>query len=176
MYRAGAVIIPLCMILGGLPQSQLIAVGRFFTPFFAPIGITIDQWPAVMALMTGVIAKEVVLGTLSGLSVHTGQGLQALFSGQASAYAYLLFTLLYMPCVSTMAAIRQESQRRWMWLSMVWSFVVAYAVATLFYQMFTVLQHPQQTLGWVIFLSGLFCVGYYVLRNLGRGYYAVANS
>jgi len=176
MTRAGGVIIPLCIILGGLPQSKLIAVGQFFTPIFSPMGMTTDQWPAVMALMTGVIAKEVVLGTLSGLLVHTGQGIEALFSGQVSAYAYLLFVLLYMPCVSTMAAIRQESQRRWMWLSMVWSFLVAYAMATLFYQMATLFQHPQQSLAWLMFWSALLCVGYYGLRRLGRGYYAVANS
>jgi len=176
MTRAGGVIIPLCVILGGLPQSKLIAVGQFFTPIFSPMGITTDQWPAVMALMTGVIAKEVVLGTLSGLLVHTGQGFEALFSGKGSAYAYLLFVLLYMPCVSTMAAICQESKRRWMWLSIAWSFLVAYAMATLFYQMSTLFQHPRQSIAWVMFWSTLLCVGYYALRRLGRGYYVVANS
>jgi ferrous iron transport protein B len=101
------------------------------------------------------------------------------FDGQAGAYAYLLFILLYIPCVSTMAAIRQEASRKLMWFSITWSFIVAYAAAVFFYQLATILRHPEQTVAWL--LGIIFVVsGVVVLIRLvsvpSGGHHAVANS
>ena len=70
------------------------------------------------------------------------------FDGKIGAYAYMLFVLLYIPCVSTMAVVRQEAGRRLMWFSVVWSLVVAYAAAVLFYQVATLVAHPSQSIFW----------------------------
>ena len=165
LLRAGRLIIPFCAMLGVLNAlsvsshvSFLCLVGQKLNFFFAPMGISSDNWPATVALLTGVVAKEVVMGTLVSLYAHIAEGqalhgvMQVYFDGQIGAYAYLLFVLLYSPCVSTVAVIRQESNRRWMWFSVAWSTFVAYAVAVLFYQLATVMQHPAQTALWFVLL------------------------
>jgi ferrous iron transport protein B len=224
--RAGKVIIPVCMVLGmlnsftiegsvslGQPhmQSLLSWFGQWLTPLFAPMGITQDNWPATVGLLTGALAKEVVIGTLNSLYSQAGHlndlhaapfdfigGLQAAlwsipqhlselwatfwhpltlnavdssashlvygemvrrFDGPAGAYAYLLFILLYIPCISTMAAIRQESSQSLMWLSIVWSFVLAWSVAVFFYQATQFMQHPYYSMTWMMsVLCSLLCV------------------
>ena len=84
------------------------------------------------------------------------------FSSTASVYAYLVFILLYIPCISTMAVIKQEANRWLMWGSMIWSLLVAYVVATLCYQCATFLHHPQKTLLWIFsVLLSLGLIGLY---------------
>jgi len=88
LLRASQVIIPVCMMLGLLnsitmkgelaihhPSSLtlLSAVGKTATPIFKPMGITSDNWPATVGLMTGVLAKEVVIGTLNTLYSQAAQ-------------------------------------------------------------------------------------------------------
>lgn len=218
VLRAGKLIIPICILLGGLnaitldgginsgeasTQSLLSIVGQWITPLFAPMGIHQDNWPATVGLLTGMLAKEVVVGTLNSLYAQMSQitgataaapfdfwgGLQAAFwsiphnlsqlgaalwnpiaasaadnelsqsvygimaqrfDGPIGAYAYLLFVLLYIPCVSTMAVIKQEANKQLMWISIIWSFLIAYAAAVLFYQLSGVLEHPQQSAFWVM--------------------------
>jgi ferrous iron transport protein B len=68
------------------------------------------------------------------------------FAGKIGAFAYLLFILLYFPCISTMAVMQREIGKGWAYFSMAWSTGIAYAVATLFYQTATFIQHPAQSL------------------------------
>lgn len=63
------------------------------------------------------------------------------FKDGTAAFAYLLFVLLYVPCISTMAAIKKELNQFWMLFSIVWSTSIAYMTATLFYQLATMKQH-----------------------------------
>ena len=226
VFRAGKLIIPICIILGGLnaitlggginsgeasTQSLLSLMGQWITPLFAPMGIHQDNWPATVGLLTGMLAKEVVVGTLNSLYAQVGHlgeaaaahfdfwdGIQAAlwsiphnlsqlgsalwnpvvasaadsqlsqsvygimfqrFDGQIGAYAYLLFVLLYIPCVSTMAVIRQEANKQLMWISVIWSFIIAYTVAVVFYQAAKFLEHPQSSVFWIIsMLLGLMFV------------------
>ncbi|WP_338034422.1 Fe(2+) transporter permease subunit FeoB [Legionella cardiaca] len=244
VIRAGRLIVPVCVILGGLnaltldggvsageanTQSVLSLLGQWLTPVFAPMGLHQDNWPATVGLLTGMLAKEVVVGSLNSLYAQLGhfgqlsagnfdfwgslqsafwsipQNLSELgqallnplvasapdgdlsqsvygmmverFDGKAGAYAYLVFILLYIPCVSTMAVIRQEASRKLMWFSVIWSFVVAYMSAVLIYQLATFVSHPQQSLSWIllIFLSVMLAWG--VLRQLSSGEkYVTANS
>lgn len=246
IVRAGRLIIPICVILGGLnaltvdggvsaseanTHSVLSLIGQWLTPFFAPMGLHQDNWPATVGLLTGMLAKEVVVGSLNALYAQLGHinQLQAAgfdfwgslqealwsiphnlaqlgeallnpilasapdndvskavygmmssrFDGKIGAFAYLLFILLYIPCVSTMAAIRQEANRQLMWFSVIWSFLVAYAAAVLFYQWATIVHHPMQSIMWTLLLStiiGLFVAG---LRKRGLTVgdaHAIANS
>jgi ferrous iron transport protein B len=159
LWRAGQFILPVCALLGLLqviplgPHHSLLSVfGQWIQPLFAPMGIFPDNWPAVVGLITGMLAKEVVIGSLNSMYSSMGSfaGLAQAFDGAVGAYAYLLFVLLYIPCASTVAVIRTEAGRRLMWFSVLWSSAIAYSAAVLFYQLATVNQHPEQTLIWVV--------------------------
>lgn len=204
--RALKLIIPISCILSGLTsvqvggESVLISLAHFVAPLFAPLGVGIDNWPAIVAIFTGVIAKEVVIGSLNSLYVPDGGGLlvgdgvmanlhdagQLLlanmhsfwhslshplvfavggdslvsqarvglehnFTSLGAVFAYLVFILLYFPCVSTMAVIAKELNRRWAVFSVVWATVLAYTVALIVYQLAEFRQH--------IVSSGLIIMG-----------------
>ncbi|KNC90182.1 Fe(2+) transporter permease subunit FeoB [Trabulsiella odontotermitis] len=68
------------------------------------------------------------------------------FGSAAAAYSYLIFVLLYIPCISVMGAIARESSRGWMGFSIMWGLNIAYSLATLFYQVSSFSQHPQYSL------------------------------
>ena len=93
----------------GGESSILAMVGRFISVIFAPLGFS--SWQASTALITGFVAKETVISTLAvltGASVSAlGATLQSLFTPLA-AFSFLVFTLLYTPCVAAMATIRRE--------------------------------------------------------------------
>ena len=115
--------------------SLLALVGRLLAPLFAPLGF--GDWRCVTALISGFIAKESVVSTLQVLL--GGAALTTLFTLR-SAVSFLVFTLLYTPCVAAIATIRRELGSRWATLGVVvmqctvaWvvSFL-AYAVAGVF--------------------------------------------
>ncbi len=84
-------------------DSLLAMVGQFLAPIFAPLGFA--DWRCATALISGFIAKESVVSTLEILLGTSA--LSALFTGK-SAVSFLVFTLLYTPCVAAIAAIRRE--------------------------------------------------------------------
>jgi len=187
IFRAGKLIVPICVLITllhminlngsinsgeGDAQSILSALGRWITPVFSPLGIHAENWPATVGLVTGILAKEVVVGTLNTLYAHGA--LYQHFDGKIGAFSYLLFVLLYFPCISTTAVMLREINYRWAIFSIVWMTAVAYGTAVLFYQMATVTQHAQASLLWIagIFLgfAGLimmirWCVKFPVLRQ-----------
>ena len=214
VLRAGKVIVVASIFIGGLNSfsfsgktvdnindSALASVSRVLTPLLQPMGVHSDNWQATVGLVTGAMAKEVVVGTLNTLYTaerinkeafdaanfnlldelggalnETWDGLKNTFSlsvlsnpieaskgdgemgvgsmgvmsskfgSGISAYSYLIFVLLYVPCVSVMGAIARESSRGWMTFSILWGLNVAYSLATLFYQVATFNQHPQYSL------------------------------
>jgi ferrous iron transport protein B len=120
------------------PETLAGRLAQFLAPIFAPIGI--DQILSV-ALLFGFVAKEIVLG---GLAVIYGAGQDELARTLATrltwvqAYSFMLFTLIYTPCLSSVAAIHRES-RSWLFtgLTVVWPLVVAWLVSFAFYQVAT---------------------------------------
>jgi len=68
------------------------------------------------------------------------------FGSAAAAYSYLIFVLLYIPCISVMGAIAREASRGWMGFSILWGLNIAYSLATLFYQTASFSAHPQYSL------------------------------
>ncbi|WP_313758183.1 Fe(2+) transporter permease subunit FeoB [Atlantibacter hermannii] len=72
--------------------------------------------------------------------------MSAKFGSSESAYSYLIFVLLYIPCISVMGAIARETSRSWMGFSILWGLNIAYSLATLYYQAVTFHQHPQYSL------------------------------
>ncbi len=184
-------------------DSILADIGRAVTPVFHPMGITDENWPATVGLLSGIVVKEIVVGTLNSAYSHmdsavsapeksqpfdlwrdiraalatipvnfrdflggfadplgfsqfsAGQGdlkaaaeaqdvevstlttMARLFTAPA-AIAYLIFVLLYMPCVNTAAAIRRETGSLfWTMFVTGWGLLLAYGLAVSFYQLAT---------------------------------------
>lgn len=90
-------------------DSLLAMVGKFIAPIFTPLGF--GDWRAVTALISGFTAKEAVVSTLSVLmntgTAELGTVLPNIFNG-LSAVSFLVFTLLYTPCVAAVATIKKE--------------------------------------------------------------------
>jgi ferrous iron transport protein B len=89
--------------------SMLASIGRGLSVLFAPLGF--GDWRAVTGLITGFMAKEAVISTLAVLTgtgiAELGATLSALFTPLA-ALSFLVFTLLYTPCVAAVSAVRRE--------------------------------------------------------------------
>jgi ferrous iron transport protein B len=114
-------------------KSILASIGQLIAPIFAPLGF--GDWRSSTALLTGLTAKEAVVSTLSVL-MNSGDpsALQSLFT-PLTAFAFLCFTLLYMPCVAALAATRKElNSRRGALAAMGFQTAVAWVVAFIVYQ------------------------------------------
>ena len=86
-------------------ESLLALLGGLIAPVFAPLGF--GDWQASTALVTGFVAKESVVSTLSVLLGGTSAALATLFT-PLTAFTFLVFALLYTPCVAAIAAVRNE--------------------------------------------------------------------
>ena len=203
-------------------DSILSAVARTVTPVFTPMGITQENWPATVGLLTGVFAKEVMVGTLDslytqladeqkaasaepdkpeepfsfwggvskaylsipeniaklpgqlfdplglssanitdqqqaeedqGISNSTYGQMSQRFSSNHAAFAYLLFVLLYFPCVSATAALYRETNLGWTIFACAWTTGLGYWAAVLYYQVATYAEHPEASIIWVVRLA-----------------------
>lgn len=117
-------------------DSLLALVGQRIAPLFAPIGFS--DWRVSTALITGFTAKEAVVSTLSVLTgtaaANLEQVLGTMFTG-LSAASFLVFTLLYTPCVAAVAAVKREMGSGWKALFIVvLQCVIAWLAAFLVYQ------------------------------------------
>lgn len=174
ILNAGKLILPVCMVIGlcdqqGSPDSVLAWIGQAIVPVFEPMGITPDNWPAAVGLLTGLMAKEVVIGTLNALYATPGD-LVTHFQAQANAFAYLLFVLLYFPCMSATAAMLREVQKGWTLFSVCWTTGLAYAVAVGFYQCATFKDHPLQSLIWLGVITAAAAATWYGIRGYSRAH------
>lgn len=116
-------------------DSILAAIGHLLAPVFAPLGF--DDWRIPTALITGFTAKEAVISTLGVLmgtsTAALGPALHSLFT-PVSAISFLVFTLLYTPCVAAIAAVKRELESGWLALGVViLQCVVAWLAAFGFY-------------------------------------------
>ena len=117
-----------------LEFSILAKVGGAIAWIFAPLGF--GTWQAAVASITGLIAKENIVGTMGILygGTKTYAALAASFSGVA-AYAFMVFNLLCAPCFAAIGAIRREMNNAgWTWFAVAWQCGFAYAVALMINQ------------------------------------------
>jgi len=117
-------------------DSMLASIGRFIAPVFAPLGFA--DWRASTALLTGFAAKEAVISTLAVLTGASTavlpSALTAVFTPLA-AFSFLVFTLLYTPCVAAISAISREMNNRWIAAGMVvYQSAIAWIVAFIVYR------------------------------------------
>ena len=112
---------------GGIEESFLAMIGKAMQPLFAPLGWS---WRAVVALLAGVVGKEIVVGSLGALyGGNLSSALAADFT-QVEAFAYMAFVLIYVPCIATIAAIWQETRSiKWPLFTITYEILLAYGVA-----------------------------------------------
>ena len=127
-----------------MEQSFGAAIGRLLVPVFAPVGL--GYWQIILALISGIAAKEVVVSSCSVLfgigNVATEAGMQNLSAllgsmgfGAVNAYALMVFCLLYVPCMAAVATIRRETGSwKWTGAMAVFQLVTAWTGAFLVYQ------------------------------------------
>ncbi|MNZ74552.1 Ferrous iron transport protein B [compost metagenome] len=139
----GSVLIWLLTYLGPggvattMDDSFLAAIGGLFASVLAPIGF--GTWQSGAALVTGFMAKEVVVSTMNIIyHVPDMSGLQsqlALVFTPLQAYSFMAFVLLYTPCLATVGVLRKETASwKWTLFSIFYSLVLAYLVSLIIYQ------------------------------------------
>ncbi|HEY0907626.1 MAG TPA: ferrous iron transport protein B [Methylophilus sp.] len=111
------------------------SIGRLFAPVLDPIGI--DTQLAI-ALIFGFVAKEIVVGSLAVIYGLQGDALAHQIATNidwVQGMSFMLFTLIYTPCLSTIATLKSEGKSNgFMWLSLLWSLGLAWIVSFIFYQ------------------------------------------
>ncbi|MCF8090846.1 MAG: ferrous iron transport protein B [Desulfotignum sp.] len=119
-------------------KSYIGRLGHALEPLFAPIGI---GWQAGVALVTGFVAKEVVVSTMAvlyGVGDTDGQALALALkqSGMTpqSALSMMVFVLLYVPCFATVAVIYREASFKWACFNIIYTTLVAWTLSFLVYQ------------------------------------------
>ena len=108
-------------------RSMLAQISSLVAPLFEPLGC--GDWRVVTSLVSGLLAKEVVVSTLNTLFGGVA-AIQAIFT-PGVAYTLLVFCLLYTPCMATMATVRRELGTRWMLFVMVGQCCIAWIAAFL---------------------------------------------
>lgn len=111
--------------LDNLENSYLAMIGKAIAPVLAPCGF---DWKMSVCLLTGLPAKEAIVSTMAIL--YGGDIATAAFT-PVTAYGFMLFTLLYFPCIATIATLRREAGAKWAWFTVVNSLVLAWGVAAL---------------------------------------------
>ncbi|MCM3272789.1 ferrous iron transport protein B [Paenibacillus elgii] len=122
-------------------ESFLQAIGSIVAPVLAPLGF--GNWQAGAALLTGFLAKEVVVSTMGIIYAAPDGGLSGIitqFFTPLQAFSFMVFILLYVPCLATVGVIRKETgSARWTWFSIGYALAIAYVIALAVYNVGKVL-------------------------------------
>ena len=114
--------------INDLEHSWLASIGQFVAPVLEPLGF---DWKMSVCLFTGLPAKEAIVSTLA---ILYGGDLAAAGFTPLTAFSFMIFVLLYFPCVATIATLRREAGRAWAWFTVVHSLLLAWTMAFLIYQ------------------------------------------
>lgn len=142
--KAGKVILPGILILGILlitstsfaytenaEESIAAVIGKALLPLVKPLGW---DWRLLVAALFGIVAKEIVLGAsalLYGVSEENIAATMASMYTPLQMYSYLVFILIYVPCIVTIGAIKQEAGTKWAVFTVIYEILLAYLVAWL---------------------------------------------
>ncbi|MBP0979195.1 MAG: ferrous iron transport protein B [Oscillospiraceae bacterium] len=147
LIKAGTIIFSMCILIWILQnfdfsfnyvannqKSMLGYIGRFIAPIFRPLGF--GQWEACVSLVAGLIAKESVISTMN---ILYNQNLLTAFS-PAQAFSFMVFILLYMPCVSAFVSMKKELGN-WKWAigAAILEMSIAYFVSMIAYNLFKII-------------------------------------
>lgn len=135
--------------LASIPVNLRDALGTWSDPLGLSIGDVSDQ-------ATAAEAQEISTGTFGAMAAR--------FDGAAGAFAYLLFILLYFPCVAAIAAVYRETTPGWTIFVAAWTTGLGYMVATVFYQAAIFTRHPGISLAWIGAMGAIFTVVVLMMR------------
>jgi ferrous iron transport protein B len=123
-------------------DSMIGSIGTFIAPIFAPLGF--GDWKSSISLLVGFVAKEAVvstLGVLHGVGGNAADNASALLGPiravytPLSGFAFMTFTLLYLPCIAAFATLKREMNSwKWTFIAVGYQTGVAYVLALLIYQ------------------------------------------
>lgn len=145
-----------------LELSILAAIGSILVPVFAPLGW--GNWQAVVASVTGLVAKENIVGTMGilygGTELSVWQALGQAFS-EISGLSFLVFNLLCAPCFAAIGAIRREmNNAKWTWFAIGYQCGFAYIISLMIYQFGSALNGDVSVIGLIAALAALASVLY----------------
>ena len=166
VLRAGKVIVVVSIFLFTGAMAKEVVVGTLNTLYTAEniqeeefnpaafnlgdelLGAVEETWQSLKDTFSlSVLANPIEASKGDGEMATGAMGVMGQKFGSASAaYSYLIFVLLYIPCISVMGAIARESSRGWMGFSILWGLNIAYSLATVFYQTVNYSQHPRYSL------------------------------
>jgi len=135
-------------------RAELLALGSTLTD---PLGISIGD-----VSNAGVVAAE------QGVSTSTLTNMASLFGSPFAAFCYLVFVLLYAPCVAVLGSINKEAGWLWMALVFSWCTGLAYITATIIYQIGTFPSHPLFSTVWIFAMISLLTLGIVNLKKLSH--------
>ena len=141
-------------------NSILAAIGNGLAWIFAPLGW--GNWQATVASITGLVAKENIVGTMGILYPGGWTEIGAAFTG-LSGFSFLLFNLLCAPCFAAMGAIKREMNNiKWFWFAVGYQCVFAYAIAFMVFQFGSIFAGGLNVIG-LIFAVAVFAFMIYML-------------
>ncbi len=111
-----------------MEESYLAMIGHWMEPVMRPLGF---DWKMSVCLLTGLPAKEAIVSTM-GILYPAESALTAFTP--VTAYAFMVFVLLYFPCVATITTLRKEIGAKWAWYSVGQSLVLAWVLSFVIYQ------------------------------------------
>jgi len=157
-------------------ESILATLGNIIAPIFTPLGW--GDWRAAVATVTGLAAKEIVVGTFGVLYgfeevAENGEEYWSAFQAgftQISAYSFLVFNLLCAPCFAAIGALRSELRSdKWTWFAVGYQCGFAYLVSLIIYQFGTLFTGGGFGLGTVFAIAALVFLLYMLLRKQKYG-------
>ena len=151
-----------------LNVSILAKVGSFLAFIFKPLGF--GTWQATVASITGLVAKENIVGTMG--VVYGSAGLAAVYTTLAASftkvagYSFLIFNLLCAPCFAAMGAIKREmNSRKWTWFAIGYECGFAYLVSLAIYQIGSMFAGYGNVFGFIVGLLVVACGIYMLVRK-----------
>ncbi len=151
-----------------LNVSILAKIGSFLAFIFKPLGF--GTWQATVASITGLVAKENIVGTMG--VVYGSAGLAAVYTTLAASftkvagYSFLIFNLLCAPCFAAMGAIKREmNSRKWTWFAIGYECGFAYLVSLAIYQIGSMLAGYGNVFGFIVGLLVVACGIYMLVRK-----------
>ena len=120
-----------------MDDSFLAVIGGLFAPILAPLGF--GTWKAGASLLTGFLAKEVVVSSMNIIyhapNMDSLQGLLTQAYNPLSSFTFIVFILLYVPCLATVGTIKKETgSTKWTYFAVVYALILAYIIALIIYQ------------------------------------------
>lgn len=126
------------------------------------------MWGDPLGLNVGDLSDKASSAEAQEVELSTITMMQQLFDGPLAAFSYLLFVLLYMPCVATLGAIYKEAGGAWAFFSATWNTLLAYSVAVIVYQVGMLTVHPEHSLLWIGAMIAMMMIGYLLLMQFGK--------